>query len=393
MEPCSGAAHPVCENDQALNRLADLCRQASELRDRGKGKTVSFSPKVFIPLTHLCRNACGYCIFREEPEACEAPFLSPEEVLALARAGETVGCREALFVLGERPEELYPEARLWLRRHGFEDSAEYLHHCCTLVLAETRLFPHSNAGLLTLAEMRALKDVNVSLGLMLESTSPRVSGPSGPHVQSPGKVPRKRLEMLENAGRLRIPFTTGLLIGIGETWEDRFTDLRLLADLQSRYGHLQEVIVQNFRPKSGTAMEAHSAPDYRVMLQTLALARIILGPSANLQAPPNLAAFGEDPFTGYLAAGINDWGGISPVTADYINPDAPWPHLDDLREQTLQQGFQLQARFPVYPEYFLGNSDFLPQSLEKRLRQESDRRGYIADFRFRPLPPGGGAHE
>jgi FO synthase len=385
MEPCPRAAHPVCDDFQGVQELAELCRQAADLRDHGKGRTVSFSPKVFIPLTQLCRNACGYCVFREEPGSCEAPFLSPGEVLALARAGEAAGCREALFVLGECPEQRYPEARDWLQGQGCESSLEYLHRCCALVLAETRLYPHSNAGLMTISEMRALREVNVSLGLMLETTSPRLSGPAGPHGRSPGKDPDRRLEMLEAAGRLGIPFTTGLLIGIGESLEERTADLRLLAGLHSRYGHLQEIIIQNFRPKGGTAMEAQSPPGRAEMLETLARARIILGPGANIQAPPNLAAFGENAYMDYLSAGINDWGGISPVTADFINPEAPWPHIDLLRKQNLLQGFRLRARFPVYPEYILGESDFLPPSLKKRLRQESDSSGFIPDSSFRPV--------
>jgi FO synthase len=392
MQPSLGAAHPACKDFQGFDRLADLCRLASELRDRGKGKTVTFSPKVFIPLTRLCRNACGYCIFREEPENCPAPFLSSDEVLGLARTGERAGCREALFVLGERPEEIYREARDWLRRQGFDSSVEYLRHCCALVLSETRLFPHSNAGLLTEAEMRALREVNVSIGLMLESTSPNLGGPSCPHRRSPGKAPEKRLQMLEEAGRLKIPFTTGLLIGIGETREDRLADLRLLADLQSRFGHLQEIIIQNFRPKSGTAMEAQPAPDYREMLRTLALSRIVLGSGANIQAPPNLAERRANSYAGYLLAGINDWGGVSPVTTDLVNPDAPWPSLEELESRTARQGFRLKARFPVYPEYFLDDSDFLPPYLLHRLRQESDSRGFIAGFGL-ATDPGGRADD
>ena len=354
------------------------CVMASRLRDGGKGLTVSFSPKVFIPLTRLCRDFCSYCTFRESPHQTQTLYMTPENVLEVARGGEKLGCREALFVLGERPEERYSEARQWLNARGYDSTLEYLHEMCKLVLSETALYPHSNAGNMTRSELEAFKEVNVSLGLMLETISERLCAPGGPHERAPSKHPRARLETLRQAGELKIPFTTGLLIGIGETAEERTQALLAIRDLHNRYGHIQEVIVQNFQPKPMTVMRRAPGPSLQHMLDTLAEARILLGPQMNIQAPPNLAfPYGPGARQAYLNAGINDWGGISPLTIDYVNPEAPWPELVVLRDEMERSGFQLRARYPIYPEYILHNDGFLNRSLKARLLRESDSDGFI----------------
>lgn len=356
--------------------------QAVQLRDRGKGRVISFSPKVFIPLTRLCRDFCRYCTFRQHPRETQTLYMSPQQVLAAARAGEKMNCREALFVLGERPEERYPEARTWLRSHGYESTLEYLAAMCSLVLRETRLYPHSNPGTLTRSEMLALKEVNASLGLMLESASSRLCQPGGPHERAPSKDPALRLETLEIAGQLKIPFTTGLLIGIGETREERREALVAIEGLHRQYGHIQEVIIQNFRAKAGTPMGDAPEPSLQEMLETTAWARIILGEQMNLQVPPNLSRGRNGlEYLNYLRAGINDWGGISPVTIDYVNPEAPWPQLGELSRAMEREGYLLRARFPVYPQYIVGRNGYLPTSLRERLRSEADSEGYIACWR------------
>ncbi len=354
--------------------------RARHLTDRFKGRTVTFSPKVFIPLTRLCRDFCSYCTYRLDPGQAEQIFLSPDEVLKIARAGQRAGCSEALFVLGERPEQRYPEARDWLKRRGFGSSIEYLRSVCQLVLLETALFPHSNPGTLTRSELASLKEVNASMGLMLECASTRLCAPGGPHEFAPSKHPRARLQTLQRAGELKIPFTTGILAGIGETRRERLESLQRIRQLHDRYGHIQEVIIQNFRPQPETAMA--SAPEVLLeeMLETIAAARLVLGGEMNLQAPPNLAPAsknGQSPsYLRYLEAGINDWGGISPVTIDHVNPGSPWPHLHRFRAGVESRGYRLRARFPVYPEYFLNSSNYLNNGIRGRLRHLSDAEGY-----------------
>ena len=355
------------------HNLQDLCGEARSIRDRRKGRIVTFSPKVFIPLTRLCRDFCSYCVFRQSPQQTESLYMSPEEVLAVARAGQRAGCREALFVLGERPEQRYPEAQEWLENHGFKSTIDYLSAMCRLVLEETRLFPHSNPGTLTRRELQALREVNVSMGLMLESTSETLYEPGGPHEHAPSKHPRARLRTLELAGELQIPFTTGLLVGIGETAQERIDALEAIGDLQERFGHIQEVIIQNFCAKPDTPMETSTEATREEMLETVARARILLGPEMNVQVPPNLTS----PYWIYLDAGINDWGGISPVTRDYVNPEASWPQIARMQQEMKDRGYQLRARYPVYPEYFMERSDFVAPELVKRLRQEADREGYF----------------
>lgn len=355
--------------------LEPLCIAAATLRDRHKGRRVSFSPKVFIPLTKLCRDFCGYCTFRTSPAEDPALYMSPEEVLAVAQAGEQLGCAEALFTLGERPEQRYPEARAWLARHGYRTTLEYLHAMCALVLAETSLLPHANPGTMSERELATLKDVNASMGLMLENLSEDLCAPGGPHEFAPSKRPKARLGTLARAGRLQIPFTTGLLIGIGETLEARVDTLLAMRELNDRYGHIQEVIIQNFRAKPKTPMRDCTNPPPADVLRTTAVARLILGPQANLQVPPNLTA--ED-YPVYLTAGINDWGGISPLTMDFVNPEAPWPQLSELRQRSAEQGFELRARLPVYPEFIKHKSSFLPEALRPRIAATADAEGYFS---------------
>lgn len=325
-------------------------------------------------MTHLCRDFCGYCTFRESPESASRLYMSPEEVLAVARAGQRMGCTEALFTLGERPEQRYPEARRWLADRGYASTLEYLAEMCRLVVEETHLMPHANPGTMSRRELAALQPYNPSMGLMLESTSPRLYEKGGPHEFAPSKRPRVRLRTMELAGELGIPFTTGLLIGIGETRRERIDALLAIRDLHRAHGHIQEVIIQNFRAKPATPMEESEDATSEDMLWTLAVARILLGPDINLQAPPNLSA---ENYQTFLSAGINDWGGVSPLTIDFVNPEAPWPALADLKRRTEEQGFELRPRLPVYPEYFLGDETWLSPALRDKATALTDSDGYV----------------
>ena len=354
--------------------IEELCVLASQMRDAGKGRTVTFSPKVFIPLTHLCRDFCGYCTFRQNPETAARLYMTPEEVLEVARAGQRLGCTEALFTLGERPEQRYPEARLWLRERGFATTLDYLAHVCQLVMEETDLLPHANPGTMSRRELASLQPYNPSMGLMLESTSARLYEAGGPHEFAPSKRPRVRLRTMELAGELGIPFTTGILIGIGESRGERIEAILAIRDLHRAHGHIQEVIIQNFRAKPSTPMEGSRDADSKELLWTVAVARILLGPDLNLQVPPNLSA---DNYENYLAAGINDWGGVSPLTIDFVNPEAPWPALADLQRRTAEQGFVLKPRLPVYPEYFVGTHAWLSDSLQGKAIALTDEEGYV----------------
>ncbi|MCH7606904.1 MAG: 7,8-didemethyl-8-hydroxy-5-deazariboflavin synthase CofG, partial [Chloroflexi bacterium] len=327
--------------------LEELCQVAAALRDQGRGKTVTFSPKVFIPLTRLCRDFCGYCTFRQDPvSAGEHLYMTPEEVLSVAQAGQRLNCTEALFTLGERPEQRYPEAKDWLSRRGYRTTLEYLTAMCRLVAEETSLLPHANPGTMSRQEMAALRPFNPSMGLMLESTSSRLYEQGGPHEFAPSKRPRVRLRTIEIAGELRIPFTTGILIGIGETRQERIDALLAIRRLHAEHGHIQEVIIQNFRAKPDTPMGEEPDATSDELLWTVAVSRLLLGPEVNIQVPPNLSSSN---YQMYLGAGINDWGGVSPLTIDYVNPEAPWPAIADLRDRTRAMGFELQPRLPVYP--------------------------------------------
>ena len=367
--------------DDALRLVAatseetrSLCRAASILRDRGHGRDVSFSPKVFLPLTRLCRDFCGYCTFRQSPTEADTLYMTPEQVLEVARAGQALGCTEALFTLGERPEQRYPEARDWLKARGYRTTLEYLRDVCDLVLNETSLLPHANPGTMSRREVADQRDVNASMGVMLENVSPRLSMPGGPHELAPSKRPSVRMKTLEIAGQLKVAFTTGILIGIGETREERVDSLLAIRDLHGRYGHIQEVIVQNFRAKPRTPMEGYLDASTEDLLWTVAVARLVLGPKANLQVPPNLS---YDDYPVYLLAGINDWGGVSPLTIDYVNPEAPWPQLGDLRRRTEGLGFRLRPRLPVYPEYVVDGSEYIPDALRDRVCSMSDTEGFV----------------
>ena len=352
--------------------LPELLHAAAAVKQRFKPRVITYSRKVFVPLTTLCRDYCGYCTFRRDSGQPGAHTMSPEEVLAVAKAGEKMGCTEALFSLGDKPELVFPDMRRRLRELGYSSTLQYLAAMCELVVRETRLLPHANPGLMSAEWLRRLAACSPSLGLMLETTSELLLLPGAAHHDAPDKLPGKRLQVLEDAGRLGIPFTTGLLIGIGESLEDRVDTLLAIREMHRRYGHIQEVIVQNFRVKPGIPMHKWPEPSQGDMLRTVAVARLLLG-NMNIQAPPNLSAPDYDSL---LDAGINDWGGVSPLTPDFINPEAPWPHLDDLRARTLGKGQELRQRLPVYPEFIPAAAARGSSLLRERLAELADSDGY-----------------
>ena len=329
--------------------LDEVVHEAGRLRDRGHGSRVTFSPKVFIPLTMLCRDRCGYCTFAKPPARLESPYLSLDEVVAIARAGASRGCHEAVFTLGEAPEDRYPSGRAWLDANGYSSTVDYLVAAAKLVLDETGLLPHANAGALSRAELERLRAVSPSQGMMIETLAARLAEPGGPHHGAPDKTPARRLATLEAAGEAKVPFTTGILVGIGETREERLDALVAIAASHERHGHVQEVIVQNFLPKLGTTMHRHPACDHDELRWTVAAARHVLGEHMHVQAPPNLSAPHE--LAALVDAGIDDWGGVSPVTPDHVNPERPWPELDRLDAATRAAGKTLAPRLTVYPEY------------------------------------------
>jgi FO synthase len=352
--------------------LPKLLAAARAAKKRFKPGVITYSRKVFLPLTNLCRDYCGYCIFRRDPGDPGAHTMTPDEVLAVARAGEKLGCTEALFSLGDKPELLFPEMRETLRHLGYKSTLHYLEAMCELVLRETTLLPHPNPGLLSAEWIARLAAVSPSMGLMLETTNAALLAAGAAHDSAPDKVPAKRLRTIEDAGKQNIPFTTGLLIGIGESTEDRVDTLLAIRDLHERYGHIQEVIVQNFRVKPAIPMANWPEPTRGEMLRAVAVARLLL-PNVNIQAPPNLSAPYYDDL---VDAGINDWGGISPLTPDYINPEKPWPHLEQLRLRTEAKGFALRQRLPVYPE-FLSAVTARPGLLSEKVRAASDDHGLV----------------
>ena len=367
--------------------LPRLLETARALGREGHGNVISYSRKVFIPLTRLCRDVCGYCTFAVGPRQAGAAYLSPDEVLAIARAGREAGCREALFTLGDKPELRYQAARSALGRLGHASTIEYLIAMCELVVRETGLLPHVNAGIATETQIAALRRVSVSQGIMLENASPRLAEPGGPHFGSPDKDPAVRIAMIEAAGRQRVPFTSGVLIGIGETRRERILSLLVLRDLHARYGHLQEIIIQNFRAKSGTRMAGAAEPSLDDVLWTAATARLVLGPAMNIQVPPNLSF---EVFPRLAAAGINDWGGISPVTADHVNPEAPWPSLAALERATAAAGYTLVQRLAIYPQYARAPERWLDRSLVSPVLDEIDAEGFAREDVWVPgavLPP------
>jgi len=359
----------ITDDELLAAPLQDLLTNARRIRDRRYGTRVTFSPKVFIPLTMLCQDRCGYCSFAKPPARLTAAYLSPEQVLAVARAGAEAGCHEALFTLGERPELRYPIAAEWLADHGFTSTIDYLAECCRLVRAETGLLAHANAGALFASELAQLREVAVSQGMMLES----LDGALACHRASPDKTPERRLATLEAAGRLQIAFTTGILVGIGETRADRLVALRAIASSHARHGHVQEVIVQNFLPKPATAMQAAESCPAEEHLWSIAVARVLLPPDIHLQAPPNLT---ED-FSSLLDAGIDDWGGVSPITADHVNPERAWPALDHLREVTERHGHVLAPRLAVHPEW--AETRFVAADLRHAVMDRADAEGLARD--------------
>jgi len=355
--------------------LQALLTAAAAVRDRFKGRSVSYSRKVFIPLTHLCRDYCGYCTFRADPRPGVQPYMTPEEVLAVAEAGRRAGCKEALFSLGDQPERVFQEAKDFLKTLGFDSTLEYLAAMCELVLQKTGLLPHSNPGLMGLEDLRRLRETNVSVGLMLESASPRLLRFGGPHWKAPDKVPSLRLRTIENAGELSMAFTTGILIGIGETSEERVDALLAIRAAHERHGHIQEVIIQPFRAKPDIRMAQAPEPSNEDLQRTIAVTRLILGGEMNIQSPPNLLS--ED-YPDLLKAGINDWGGISPVTKDFINPEAAWPQISSLAARTASAGFVLRERLAIYPE-FSARKEFVNDRLEPHVRKLRGDDGYARD--------------
>ena len=353
--------------------LSSLLVTAGRLRDEGKGRAITYSKKVFVPLTNMCRDRCGYCTFVKSPKEKSAHYLTPDQVLEIATLGQQRGCKEVLFSLGDHPEWRHQEAKRWLEFLGYSSTPEYLMAMSSMVLEATGLLPHTNSGILNRDELMGLRETNVSMGIMLENISGRLLERGGPHFGCDSKEPSLRLNVLREAGKLGIAMTTGILIGIGETLEERLDSLLAIREIHQEYGNIQEVIIQNFRAKTRTRMHNREEPTTVDMLRTLATARLVLGESVNIQAPPNL---NSDACQTYILAGINDWGGISPVTKDFINPEAPWPAIKHLRHLTEECGYQLQERLAIYPEFVFDKAaDFAP-SLRKALSLQMAEVGY-----------------
>ena len=348
---------------------------AKLIRDRIKARPITYSRKVFINLINLCRDTCSYCVYKKEPYDKSATMMAPEQVLAIAEAGKKYRCTEALFVTGERPEQKYLEARKWLESLGHFSTIEYINEMSEMILQKTGLLPHTNAGSLTKKEMSKLKRTNASLGMMLESSSKRLCEKGMPHEMAPSKNPKVRIKTLENAGELKIPITTGLLIGIGETHEELIDSLFLIRDLHNKYGHIQEIIMQNFQPKVGTGMEKFSSPSLEYFLKAIAMARIVM-PKMNIQVPPNL---NPNIFGKFIDCGINDWGGISPITIDHVNPEFAWPNIDTVERVTRGRGYDLRARLPIYPEFLYKHKGFISNDLKEYVYSLSDLSGLVRE--------------
>jgi FO synthase len=352
-----------------VDPVQPLLAEAARLRDEGHGRTVTYSRKVFLPITTLCRDTCTYCTFVKPPGA-GGEYLTPDDVLAIAAAGDELDCTEALLTLGDRPEDKWPQAREFLDSQEADSTIDYVVQMSELIRSETRLFPHANPGIMDEADISKLRPSNVSMGLMLENISDRLTEPGMPHHDCPDKVPSLRVDTIRAAGRQKVPFTSGILVGIGETPQEVVDSLFALGELQTENGHIQEFIIQNFRAKANTRMRFSPEPDIQYFVKVVAIARWILGAEANLQVPPNLT----DDFSVYLDAGINDWGGVSPLTIDWVNPEAPWPHLDELEQVTASRGFGLRPRLPVYPEYL--TDEWIDPGLLRDAVDRSDSDGY-----------------
>ena len=343
---------------------------ASNLRDGTKGRKISFSKKAFFNIINLCRDTCSYCTYKAEPNDTKVSMMNVQTIKDLARLSKKYNCTEALFVTGERPEQRYPEVKRWLKKEGFSSTPEYLIHCSEIVLNEG-IFPHTNAGNLTKDEMKELKKSNVSMGVMLENSSTRLRETGMPHEHAPSKEPKVRLNVLKNAGELKIPMTTGILVGIGESMEESIQSILDIKKIHEKYGNIQEIILQNFHPKPQTRMYNHNTPEKDYFKMVVSLCRILM-PEANIQIPPNLS---PDNYNEFLSVGINDWGGISPITDDYVNAEFSWQNIQNVEKKCNKLGFSLKARFPVYPEFIpLVNSE-----LKERISLIADEENYVKE--------------
>lgn len=364
--------------------LKDLMRLSTSARSgfNSNSRIITYSRKVFINLINLCKDSCSYCTYKKEPDHSAAVMLSPSQVLAIAEAGRRAGCTEALIVTGERPELKYPEARAWLKALGYKNLSELVADLSEQILRKTGLLPHTNAGSLAKSEMANLRSTNISLGLMLENSSERLIDAGQAHENAPSKIPKVRMKSLISAGELNFPITTGLLIGIGERFDEVINSLIQIDEINKKYGHIQEVIMQNFLPKVGTPMEYSNSPTFSYFLRCIASARIILK-DINIQVPPNLS---PNIYGKYLDAGINDWGGISPLTPDYVNPECPWPSIKEISETTSENGYVLRARLPLYPNYIIDpvtKSRFVHPSLKAYIEPLVDNFGLVKEDKIK----------
>ena len=358
----------------AVEDSSELFSVAQNLRKRFKKDSVTFSKKAFFNIVNLCKDTCSYCTYKAEPDEKKLSLMSKQQILELLQLAKKYRCVEALFVTGERPEQKYQEARDWLKENGFKSTAEYLIHASELAL-ELGLFPHTNAGNLNLEEMRELKKTNVSMGIMLENVSERLTEKGMPHYLAASKRPKARLEVLENSGKLGIPMTTGLLVGIGETIEEIVDSILAIKQLHQKYGNIQEVILQNFQPKPDTIMKNTPSADEKYFKTIVALSRIIM-PEMNIQIPPNLS---PKSYQSFLSVGINDWGGISPLTPDFVNPEFSWPEIDKVDENSRNAGFELKCRFPIYPEFF----SFVSKELRDKMSVIENGEGLVKEEYWR----------
>ena len=352
-----------------------LCTISKIIRDSCKNGPITYSRKVFINLINLCRDTCSYCTYKKELSDINLSILTKDQAIHIARLGKRLKCTEALIVTGERPEQKYPEFKEWLKKYDCSSTTEYIEQICNLILEETGLLPHTNAGTLNYDELSVLKKSNVSLGCMLETASDRLSGKNMPHEFAPSKNPKARIRVLENAGKLKIPITTGLLIGIGESLEEVIDSLIVIREINQKYGNIQEIIMQNHVPKSNTKMRNFLPPSHDLFLLTISLARIIM-PYMNIQVPPNLS---PNLYSTYINAGINDWGGISPLTIDFVNPESPWPDIKDVKHATEKAGYRFRGRLAIYPEFLLSKRDFIPKNLWNYITPLSDSSGLVKE--------------